>query len=217
MIASRIQTPGYQYNTPAPGSLLGSGAAKKDFYLQYNFMDNAENFFNVSPQQLVYGGEPNPNGNLISYLSSTIKGNLKSADIEKIFLSEQMRDPDTGILFESDTSLLNLKSLQVEKLGYRSVDLNAMGSIEQEDITNSTVVLRRFIPYSSFVPAYKDKDKKDETNKLNALNNNGNPDQPVLMYGVSTYFYNQNYTQIIPYGVPDIYNNAKFIENAPKF
>ena len=214
---TKLQSAGYGYNEIAPGSLLGTDTTSSNFYLEYNFMDNAENTFNSCPQQIVYGGSSiSTGGNLISSLSSKIKGNIKEKDIQEIFLSEEMRDPATGILFEGTDSLLNLKSLQVDRLGYRSVELNDLGSIVEEDITNASVALKRFIPYSSFTPAYPEKDKKDELSFINQINR-GNDDTPVLMYGVSRYFYNQNYTQIIPYGIPDIYNNAIFIENAPKF
>ena len=175
-------------------------------------MDNAANIFNSCPQQIVYGGETRPEGNLISVLSSKIKGNLKPKDIQEIFLSESFRDPITGVLNDGiPDSLLNLKSLQVSSLGYNFVNVQDFESVVQKDITGSEVVLKRFIPYSFFVPAYYDDGQKQKLNKRNPSQN------PELKYGISTYFYNQNYAQIIPYGIPDVYNNYAFIKNAPKF
>ena len=129
---TKLQPSSYEYNDIAPGSLLGTDTTSSNFYLEYNFMDNAENTFNSCPQQIVYGGSLlSGGGNLISELSSKIKGNIKEKDIQEIFLSDETRDPATGVLFEGNKSVLNLKSLQVDRLGYRSVDLSDMGSIVQ--------------------------------------------------------------------------------------
>ena len=222
---TRLQTAGYTYSSQAPGSLLEEGFNRKDFYLEYNFMDNSDNIFNACPQQIVYGGETGQEGNLISVLSSKVKGNLKPRDIEEIFLSESFRDPVTGVLKEGPESILNLKSLQVSKLGYNFVNVEDFESVVQTDITGSEVALKRFIPYSFFLPAYYDEErikniqnKNTEASFLNQLTGSNLPvETPVLKYGVSTYFYNQNYAQIIPYGIPDVYNNYAFIKNAPRF
>lgn len=206
---TQLQATGYTYDSQAPGSLLEEGFNRKNFYLEYNFMDNASNIFSPCPQQIVYGGETRKEGNLISVLSSKIKGNLKPKDIGEIFLSESFRDPATGVLKEGPDSLLNLKSLQVSKLGYNFVNIEDFESVVQTDITGSEVSLKRFIPYSFFVPAYYDDARKAVINLSNL--------DPPLKYGISTYFYNQNYAQIIPYGIPDVYNNYAFIKNAPRF
>ena len=152
---NQIQPSGYEFDLQAPGSLLSPSLKREDFYLEYNFMDNSDNIYNPCPQQIVYGGEANPNGNLIAYLSSRIKGNLKPKDIQEIFLSEDLRDPNTGILFEGDRSLLNLKSIQVDKLGYRVVDIDELEPTSKSKMYNEAMWFSEdlFLIHTS-APAY---------------------------------------------------------------
>ena len=225
---------GFTFNREAPGNLLDSGMQINDFYLDYNLMDNATNFYNPCPQQIVFGGEKNEKGeDLISYLSSKIKGKLTPKAVQSVFLGDDKKDKGTGMLnTDQDKSLLTLKSMQVDTLGYDYVDMNDIETIQQTKINDSKVVLKKFIPYFSFAPAYYDDDQKQKIQVEKALDkaasnalapsvpglHNQRPlVTPALKYGISTYFYNQNYAQIIPYGVPDVYNNSKFIANAPMF
>ena len=227
---------GFTSDREAPGNLLDSGMQINNFDLEYNLMDNATNFYNPCPQQIVFGGEKNDKGeDLISYLSTKIKGKLTPKAVQAVFLGDDKKDKGTGMLYtDRDKTLMTLKSMQVDTLGYDYVDMRDIGTIQQTKINDSKVVLKKFIPYFSFAPAYYDDDQKQKMAEekteqflfavanilepeLSFLLNAPRLDIPTLKYGISTYFYNQNYAQIIPYGVPDVYNNSKFIDNAPMF
>ena len=234
-----LTTSGFTYNREAPGNLLASGMLADDFDLEYNLMDNATNFYNPCPQQIVFGGEINNKGeDLISYLSTKIKGKLTPRAVQSVFLGDDKKDKGTGMLnTNQDKSLMTLKSMQVDTLGYDYTSMEDIGTIQQSKINDSKVVLKKFIPYYSFAPAYYDDDQKQKIANekavaeldsiifsanelippLPSLEGSAQIDFPALKYGISNYYYNQNYAQIIPYGVPDVYNNSKFIDNAPMF
>ena len=192
-----IEQFGYLDNQESPVPL--TDISFRDFNLNYNFMDTAENVFNSSPQQIVYGGVSSGTGDALTYLASKIKGNITEKTIQNLFLSEDFRDKNTGLITTgTDFSPTNLKSIQVDQLKYEKVSANTdLTEIEPADISGASVVLGRFIPYSSFSPASF---------------NDGN-----LGYDVSEIYYNRNNAQLIPYGVPDPYNNKAFVTNLPKF
>ncbi len=226
-----VTSSSYSFDSPAPAKLIDNETSKNDFKLNYNFMDNAKNFYDVCPQQIVYGGEMKNGKSLIDNLTELVKGNLKSKNIQSLFLAN--RDPETGLLNDGVTfSPLNLKSLQLSTLKYKSVPVTDKFSVAPENVLGSSIILGRFIPYKSFEPAYSG--KEDRKNILTSyfyqntslrdapiVSNRGLGDALVSMYELeydtNEYYYNQNSAEIIPYGIPDIYSNAGFVKNSPKF
>lgn len=223
-----ISSPGYTPGAPAPG-ILASSETISEFNLEYNFMDNAKNFFSVSPQQIVYGGNPALGSDgIITELSRQIKGNLTSDATRNLFLIN--KDSNTGKINSGGSfSMLNLKSIQVEKLKYKKVNISDASTITYQNIDSSKVIVGKFIPYSYFSPAFRsDDDKKDLISSYFSVNKaarNWNltfgtawdTSKFLLKYDVNEIYYNENNTQLIPYGIENVYSNAAFIKSAPKF
>ena len=225
---NNISSPGYTPETPAPG-ILTSPEDISEFNLEYNFMDNAKNFFSVSPQQIVYGGNPaTKSDGIITELSRQIKGNLTSDVTRNLFLIN--KDSDTAKINSGGSfSMLNLKSIQVEKLKYKKVNISDASTITYTSIDGFGVILGKFIPYRYFSPAFRsDDDKKDLISSYFSVNKaarNWNltfgtawdTSKFLLKYDINEIYYNENNTQLIPYGIENVYSNAAFIKSAPKF
>ena len=91
----------------------------------------------------------------------------------------------------------SIKTIQFRELNYIGKNINE----KPPNITikeDNKIVLGRFIPYSKFSPPkYKKNDKNIPTDKSNKI------------------FYNDNYTQFVPYGIKNIYNNISNINKLP--
>lgn len=211
LTVSQINQKGYGYGQIAPEKLASSDS----FYINYNFMENAGNFYAPSPQQIVYGGISVPkfgvcgtSTTLIKDLAETVGGNITSKNFYEYFLAETSE----GVINTAENgSIVNLKSIQINNLKYTT-------NTEPTEITSgSSVVLGRFIPYQYFAPATRAV-KLETLNVVTQTLDTSTDKVGDLYYGASIFYYNSNYAQIIPYGVENIYDNAAFSKNpSPKF
>ena len=171
-------------------------------------MDNSNNSFSSSPQQIVYGGEKMFTGeNVINFIAENpfIQGKITSNSLTKFFNEATL---PSGQIITGDFSPMNLKSLQIDKLKYTSDET-------MPDVTGSKIILGRFIPYSQMTPAVLR--VKGETIDILTGMADTDSDTGRLGYGTANTLYNKNYSQFIPYGVQNVYENITFARNTPKF
>ena len=222
----KISSPGYGIDDVAPHNLYEnpSGGVNQSFNLDYNFMDNSSNVFSSSPQQIVYGGYTDK---FITDFAKNFKGNLTSDNVYQYFLSSSSRDGTTGLLnSDSEFSPLKLKSIQINDFKYQKSSINdelVPPSLSADG--GSSIILGKFIPYQIFSPATGEVAASEAAAAAQNLTR-GLP-LPItktastvdfqLGYGAEELYSNWNYTQIIPFGISDIYSNKNFIENPPKF
>ena len=203
---SQLKNPSYNFNELAPHSLT-----EEDLNVVYNFMDNSSNDYDLSPQQIVYGGEVDgDNVDLITKLSTSVRGNLTSDKVYQLFTSIDLseRASNFGIVQPSSNSIMNLKSLQISDMKYTS----ETGELQPSLTDNSSVILGRFIPYQKFTTSADPREKF-----LELETRAGKKQQEFLSWENGKTYYNWNNTQIIPYGIRDIYTNVNFIRNPPSF
>lgn len=199
---TEVQTNQYGGDIPAPVSLVddpGTG------YYQFNFLSGSKMVLNPSPQQIVYAGEVVFQN--LTLIEEFILLKINRVDeITKYFFSQK-----SGI----DTNVTYLKSLQYDKLKYSTTEDN---NISEGD----KIVLGRFIPYTSFTPMKRKKisrlDKfkatfenlsSNRTYKINLNVDSQLPTEP------DNTVYNDNYAQLIPYGLDSVYKtNVKYSKEA---
>lgn len=190
-----VQTNQYDGDIPAPVSLTEDETQR----IEFNFLQGSEMILNPSPQQLVYGNQV-----VISNLTLidefvALKINTPS-EIENYFLRQK-----TGL----NTDVVFLKSLQYENLKYSTVESNL---IEEE----TNIILGKFIPYTSFTPMRREKISESERIRI-SFENIGRQNKISInnRYQLPTKteptLFNDNYTQIIPYGLDGVYTtNIKY-------
>tara|TARA_R110000772_G_scaffold92854_2_gene189867 strand:- start:288 stop:797 length:510 start_codon:yes stop_codon:yes gene_type:complete len=146
---------------------------------------------NPSPQQMIYGGQITI-GNVT--LTEEFAG-LNINDVKGItnyFLSQKSK---------FDTDVVYLKSLQYPSLGYSETSENQVN-------TNTPIILGKFIPYSSFTPMTRSRRSERGIDYANSIGFNNVKAEELLGLPEITepLQYNNNYTQIIPYGLDEVYN-----------
>lgn len=202
-----IQQLTYSYGSMSPEKLFPE--KDTDLQLNYNFMDNSDNNYSTSPQQIVYGGElDSTDKSLIDNLSDLIEGKLTGEKVYDFIINSPRGD--TGVIQTGENSLYNLKSLQMKSQKYTTTE-----RFQPVTNDNDTLILGRFIPYREFSPAYQRVKGWADVLEGGTHDETDSPDG--LYYGVCYTYYNWNYAQIIPYGVLNVYNNLKFGRSPGKF
>ena len=192
-----VSSPGYGVDDVAPHNLYENSS----FNLEYNFMDNSENIFASSPQQIVYGGYTDK---FITDFAKNFKGNLTSDNVYQYFLSSSSRDQTTGLLKSNEElSPLKLKSIQINEFKYQKTSIDVeLAPPPVSSNKEGNIILGKFIPYQYFSPATGEAEASAGFQ---------------LGYKAEELYTNWNYAQFIPFGVQDIYVNKNFAENPPKF
>ncbi len=159
--------------------------------IQYNFNHDSPAEYTLSPPQIAFVG----NG-MLEELKELIKEGSAS-EISSFIASS--KKGGSGNLFSNIEFIKTIQFTELNYIGYTQDPKVKSNSEVTADIfynnslgTNAKPVLGRFIPYTQFrPPIYKD-DEQFPTKRSNTI------------------FYNNNYTQLVPYGLKNIYN--KFIE-----
>jgi hypothetical protein len=175
-------------DSPAPYSLLrsvtvsGNTVATKNDII-YNFWSDSKAQYSPSPPQIAFVGQ-----GLIDQLKDVIKEG-SAEEISSFFASSKKDDSSFY------TSIENIRTIQFTELNYSGSykttffsDINNNNNLS----TNAQPVLGRFIPYGWFRPPVFE------------LVAGGWSKFPTKLSDY--YFYNNNYTQLVPYGLKNIYN-----------
>ena len=188
IVPDSVQTNEYSGSIQAPVSL----GVSQNQTIEFNFLQNSKMVLNPSPQQFVYGGEiVLGNNTLIEEFVSLNINNQQ--EIINYFLGQK-----SGL----DTDVVYLKSLQYPQINYSTEDINQVN-------TNTEIVLGKFIPYSSFTPMVRGNIEDGFSVKFNNFlirENFRYKGTYILPKIPGNTLYNNNYTQIIPYGLDEVYN-----------
>ena len=226
LTVNSLTSSGYGYGEISPEVLV----SENNVIINYNFMDSATNLYSASPQQIVYAGvsvsipgsSPGSspvNTSLARVLGEATGGNINPRTLYEYF---KLESDNQFINTSKDSPIINLKSIQIQNLKYiETVDGTVAGSTftgaSSSVSTGDSIVLGRFIPYQYFAPATK-REKNTTFNVVtNSFDTGTDTDVNGLYYGSSVIYYNGNYSQIIPYGTRNVYENASFPQCAPKF
>ena len=193
IVPDSVQENEYSGSVQAPVTL----GVPQNKTIEFNFLQNSKMVLNPSPQQLVYGGQITiGNATLTEEFAQLNINDVKG--IANYFLSQKSN---------FDTDVVYLKSLQYPSLGYSETDDNQVN-------TNTPIVLGKFIPYSSFTPMENSKKEREidsffrDFAGLDEVTTERIVGLPDI---VESPLYNNNYTQIIPYGLDEVYNtNIKY-------
>ena len=187
IVPDSVQENEYSGSIQAPVTL----GVSQNKTVEFNFLQDSKMKLNPSPQQMIYGGQITI-GNVT--LTEEFAG-LNINDVKGItnyFLSQKSK---------FDTDVVYLKSLQYPSLGYSETSENQVN-------TNTPIILGKFIPYSSFTPMTRSRRRERGIDFASNIGFNDVQKEEFLGLPEITepFQYNNNYTQIIPYGLDEVYN-----------
>ena len=189
------------YSTTADSIPLDTNA------IQYNYYNNSPGKYESSPPQIAFVGD-----GTIDNLKNIIKEG-SAEELTSYFFAEK-KSPDSFY-----TGVENIKTIQFTDLNYIGSDI---GDIDTNVVKNNSLgeniqpVLGRFIPYTAFQPPKRLK----INSKKYYVPGKGSFIENIYLPGPATVpgdyiYYNNNYTQLVPTGIDNIYNSAIDSQNLP--
>ena len=189
------------YSTTADSIPLDTNA------IQYNYYNNSPGKYESSPPQIAFVGD-----GTIDNLKNIIKKG-SAEELTSFFFAEK-KSPDSFY-----TGVENIKTIQFTDLNYIGSDI---GDIDTNVVKNNSLgeniqpVLGRFIPYTAFQPPKRLK----INSKKYYVPGKGSFIENIYLPGPATVpgdyiYYNNNYTQLVPTGIDNIYNSAIDSQNLP--
>ena len=189
------------YSTTADSIPLDTNA------IQYNYYNNSPGKYESSPPQIAFVGD-----GTIDNLKNIIKEG-SAEELTSYFFAEK-KSPDSFY-----TGVENIKTIQFTDLNYIGSDI---GDIDTNVVKNNSLgeniqpVLGRFIPYTAFQPPKRLK----INSKKYYVPGKGSFVENIYLPGPATVpgdyiYYNNNYTQLVPTGIDNIYNSAIDSQNLP--